>query len=128
MASDIKIVPGWNNAAGLSLFDISPDTNGVEYPREIDAADGSGYFDGSPFCVLRFPDIMEPSVWVMTLGKAGLGDPRIRKVKVTVRLPNENKTTYTNYNGWATRPRSTSFAYCWYETPQILVTHLEFIT
>ena len=127
MASNIKIAVGHNNVAGLSLFEISPDLDEIQHPRTIDAADGSGYFDGSPFVPLRFPDVMEPGVWVRTLGKAGLGDPSVRRVKVTVRLPDEDKVTYRNYNARATRPQNTSFDYCWYESPVILITRLELI-
>lgn len=124
MASQIAIAPGWNHPGALELFDPSPDTDGLEYPREIDAADGSGYFDGKPFMALRFPDVMTPADWVATLTKSGLSDPSVRRVKVTVRLPDENKVDYSIYNGWAQRSARTPHEYCWYRTPVIVVSRL----
>lgn len=124
MTSGIKIAPGWNNTDGLYEFPFSPDMDGVEYPREI-YTPATAYFDGKPFAVLRFPDIMTPADWTDSLSRAGLGDPSVKAARVTVRLPDENKLGYTTYNGVAMRSRSTTYRITWYRAPTLIVTRLE---
>lgn len=119
----IQIAVGNDNEAGLSDFPVSPDFDHTEYPREIFTG-GLSYFDGKPFVMLRFPDILTPAQWVETLGKCGLSDPSVKSAYVTLRIPDEDKVTYRNYNGQAARSRNTPFAYCWYKTPVIVVSRL----
>lgn len=119
MTEMIQIAIGHNNAAGLTAFPVSPDTDGLQYPREI-----GGNFDGKPFHILRFPDIMTPEDWVATLALCGLSDPAIKSALVTVHLPGEDKVTYANWNGSAMRSRQTPFEYCWYKAPVITISRL----
>lgn len=119
----IQIAPGHDNEDDLSDFAVSPDFDHLEYPREIFTG-GLSYFDGKPFVTLRFPDVMSPADWTNTLGKCGLNDPATKSAYVTLRIPDEDKTTYRNYNGQAARSRNTPFAYCWYKTPVIIVSKL----
>lgn len=123
MASQIKAVPGYNNPGGLSVFPESPDTDGVLYPREIIPANQFVYDDGFLFCDLRFPDIVDPLVWVECMGKCGLSIA-VKSAYVTVRLPDADKVIYRNYNGIAVRPERTPFAYCWYTGPVIRIRKL----
>jgi len=125
MADVFQVAVGHNNAGGLVTLDPSPDTDGLQYPRAIDTPDGMGYFDGKPFMLLRFPSIMTASDWVTTLARFGLSSQATRSANVTLRAPGENKSTYANWNGIAKRSQRTPWEYCWYRTPEILVTRLE---
>jgi len=122
----IQISPGHDNTGALASFPVSPDFDHLEYPREIYTG-GLSYFDGKPFVTLRFPDVMTPEQWTSTLALCGLSDPSIKSAYVTLHVPDEDKTTYRNYNGQAARSRNTPFAYCWYKTPVIIVARLEAI-
>ncbi len=123
MTDAIQIAVGSNNAGGLASFPVSPDTDGLQYPREIFTTSG-GHFDGKPFHVLRFPDILTPEDWVATLALCGLSSPSVKSALVTARLPGENKTAYANWNGTAMRSRRTAFEFCWYKAPEIIITRL----
>lgn len=123
MTDAFQVAIGNNNTGGLVTLDPQPDSDGAQYPRVIDTP-STGYFDGKLFTLLRFPDIVTPDAWVTTLARFGLSDPSVREALVTVRLPNENKSSYSNFNGRAVRSQHTPHEYCYYKTPEILVRRL----
>jgi hypothetical protein len=130
MANAIQVAPGYDNPGGLVTLDPQPDTDGITWPREINATDSTVYFDGQPFALLRFPDIETPADAVAALAQFGLSTLAVASQRITLRLPDEDKVHFSNYNGIAKRwnyGKDISFAYCWYEHPKILVRKLESI-
>lgn len=127
MTNAVQVAIGYNNAGGLATLDPQPDMDGIAFPREINATSGDVFFDGAKYVLMRFPDIETPADAVAALAQFGLASPSIASAHVTVRLPDEDKVHFSNYNGIAKRWNYGSdikFYYVWYENPVILVRKL----
>lgn len=123
MADVISVSLGYNNPGGLIVLPLSPDTDGVLFPRVITPANQFNFYDGWPYCDLRMPDEVDPQLWVDTEALFGISYT-VASARVTVRLPDPNKFTFHNYNAIATHPQRVPFAYYWYTAPTIRLRRL----
>ncbi len=96
----IRIAPGSNAQASYQAFPIAPYYEGLAYPREIYGA-SVVYEDGLPLATLRFraPDA---AVLLLILARAGVSSAKV--ASVTIRLPDESRLGYADWNGQAVRP------------------------
>jgi hypothetical protein len=93
---------GYNNVAGLTTIKPQPRCPGLLYPRVVYAANGSRYRDGAPYTEFRW-DYLKLAEYTAILTLLGLSSGVIY-APVTVRLPNYNFTSWSNYNATAYLP------------------------
>lgn len=93
----VRIATGSSQQASYVAFPVAPYYAGLEYPREIYS--GSSIFDdGLPFARLRFVKPSAPNK-VLILTRAGVRSAKV--ATVTLRLPDDTRLGYTDYNGQA---------------------------
>lgn len=97
----IKIASGHNNAAGYAVLQPQPRFEGLVYPRERVAADGSWARDGALMGELIWPNALEDLDLDTILDNAGLTGITIASALVTVRLPDRTWTSWADYNAVA---------------------------
>jgi hypothetical protein len=128
MTDAIQVTPGYNNPGSLQTVTPSPSISGVQYPRKLNATDGTVFFDGAPFAVLKFPDMIRPDDAVTVLSLFGLSTSGIASVRVTIRLPDENMRTFSIWNAIAVRWNyGVDISYDlndWYKSPILLLRKL----
>ena len=132
MTDAIMVAQGYNNPGGLVQIVPSPLIDGIQYPRVINATDSTVYFDGKPFAPLKFPDILRPLDAITVLNLFGLQTRGVASVRVTIRLPDENMITFSNWNAIAVRwnygQTITYDPNDWYKSPVIKLRKLVYLS
>lgn len=120
-----EVAVGHGNTGGLQTILVQPDFDGLQYPREIYAANGDVFRDGSPFVELRFPNYVSAEDWTAILAQFGLASDKT--ALVTIRLMDEDKTSRTIFNGRAVKQeygQVVRWDICWYVSPVVVVKRL----
>lgn len=96
----VRIATGSSAMSSYQPFPIAPHTLGLEYPAEIYS--GSTVFDdGLPFARLHFNNPSAPQLaLILTLA----GVRAAKTATVTLRLPDDTRLGYADYNGQAVQP------------------------
>lgn len=129
MSSLWKIALGYNNVGGLQDMMLTPDTDGIAYPRSFPAVSSMVYDDGQLFIDLHPPQLSLPQDWLNFMNQCGLPFGT-KSCRVTVGIPEENKLTSKNYNGIIVRPEygnGVSFEFYWYNNPTMRIRKLKAI-
>lgn len=116
----ISSAPNHDNAAGLAALDPQPEYSGRQF-AQTNATPNGIYRDGE-YVVLSYP-ILEAAEFVAVL--AALNLTSAESADITIRLPGDDLTVFTNYNATAQRTRrERPDGTCW-RGAQFIIRNLE---
>lgn len=122
-----QIADGHNNAGGLVDITPQPACEGVRYPVHVMGGDGTPKNKGAAFAIFRYSGELNESSDQFTslLTQFGLSSALFNDV--TVSIINEDRATFTNYNGRIIKPFNTEYKKAYYRDIEFVIINLEAI-